>query len=102
MKCKHRTENTNAELVGLHGAVMTVMKAANTPPPIRPSMQGCQASVVLKATSGNETEKDASPNLMLHGFDFRLHRGARREECPTSSPAPTSSSLPPATSSASS
>ncbi|KAL9681154.1 hypothetical protein QQ045_012935 [Rhodiola kirilowii] len=33
-------------------------------------VRGCDASVLLNATSGNQAERDAAPNLTLRGFAF--------------------------------
>ncbi|CAM8900732.1 unnamed protein product [Rhodiola kirilowii] len=33
-------------------------------------VRGCDASVLLNGTSGNQAERDATPNLTLRGFDF--------------------------------
>lgn len=34
------------------------------------SFQGCDASVLLNTTSGEQPERQATPNLTLRGFDF--------------------------------
>jgi peroxidase len=48
-----------------------------------PSLQGCDASVLLNATGGNEAEKDAAPNLTLRSFGFidRI-KAIVEKECP--------------------
>ncbi|CAI5501058.1 unnamed protein product [Closterium sp. Naga37s-1] len=33
-------------------------------------VQGCDGSVLLRSTPGNEAEMDAPPNMSLHGFDL--------------------------------
>ncbi|KAL9689341.1 hypothetical protein QQ045_009725 [Rhodiola kirilowii] len=33
-------------------------------------VRGCDASVLLNGTSGNQAERDATPNLTLRGFAF--------------------------------
>jgi len=45
--------------------------------------QGCDASVLLNTTSGEQPEKAASPNLTLRGFDFidRV-KSLVKAECP--------------------
>ena len=47
-------------------------------------MQGCDASVLLNATTGGgEAEKDAAPNLTLRGFDFLDRvKALVEQECP--------------------
>jgi hypothetical protein len=34
-----------------------------------PELQGCDASVLLDSTAGNQAEKDAPPNTSLRGFE---------------------------------
>jgi peroxidase len=46
-------------------------------------VQGCDASVLLNATNGNEAERDAVPNLTLRSFGFIDRVKALLEaECP--------------------
>jgi peroxidase len=46
-------------------------------------VQGCDASVLLNATNGNEVERDAAPNLTLRSFGFIDRVKALLEaECP--------------------
>ncbi|OEL20329.1 Peroxidase 3 [Dichanthelium oligosanthes] len=46
-------------------------------------LQGCDASVLLNATGGNEAERDAAPNLTLRSFGFidRI-KALVEKECP--------------------
>jgi len=48
-----------------------------------PSLQGCDASLLLNATGGKEAEKDAAPNKTLRGFGFidRI-KEILEKECP--------------------
>ena len=48
-----------------------------------PSLQGCDASLLLNATGGKEAEKDAAPNKTLRGFAFidRI-KAIIEKECP--------------------
>ncbi|CAI0550565.1 unnamed protein product [Linum tenue] len=37
---------------------------------VRVGKQGCDASILLNTTSGEQTERQSPPNLSLRGFDF--------------------------------
>jgi peroxidase len=55
------------------------------PMPLRSpsSLQGCDASVLLNATGGNEAERDAAPNQTLRGFGFiDKVKALVEKECP--------------------
>lgn len=46
-------------------------------------MQGCDGSVLINSTKGNQAEKDGFPNLTLRGFQvIDAVKSALEKECP--------------------